>query len=371
MQFQIRVLDLTHLNEQISGLRVLVTGASGFIGRHLVDSLVAAGAAVTVWSRSRRTSAAQKSKSVNVIVGNWNDAAALDSAVKDKDAVFHLAYDGRATASANLSAFDCLLSASKRAKVGRFVHTSSIVVYDGWPDTDIDEQSTMNRPGGGPYRQAKIEMERRLMAGSLPTAILQPTIVYGVGSALWTEQFAEQLLDGQVVLPEPEGVCHGVFVDDVVQALLRAAVVPELAQERFIISGPSTFKWSALLEGYAMVLGAGTVVHEPVEQLQQRLGPVHEDTGDSDSLSPVLRAYAIGHKLLGRERFERLVRFVKRRVARGGKAYPDHHLLGVFYSSGNCSIARARDRLGYEPDYDLPKGLLAMESYLNQLAAAD
>ena len=112
------------------------------------------------------------------------------------------------------------------------------MVYDGWPGEDLDEAGTMQRPGGSPYRQAKIRMEAQLMAGPVPAAILQPTLVYGPGSALWTDHLADTLAHGTQVLPEPEGLCNGVFVDDVVQAMFRAATMKDLGRERFIISGP-------------------------------------------------------------------------------------------------------------------------------------
>lgn len=354
---------MTDLIPEISGRRVFMTGASGFIGRHLLGALNRAGAKVTIWSRSRRAAALPPNLSAHVAVGDLRDTVKLQRALQNQEVVFNLAYDGRATARSNFDSFDSLYSAAKAAGVARFVHTSSIVVYDNWPTLDIDEDGTMDRPGGGPYRQAKIEMERRLMKGEMPAVILQPTIVYGPGSALWTDQFAEQLKAGGVVLPSPEGLCNGVYVDDVVQALLRAAVVPQ-QQERFIISGPSPFKWSELLEGYASILGAGAVHYVPIKQLQERLGPESDSVEEPDVLSPVIRAYAVGHRIFGRERFERLIRFVKRRVAGGGRAYPDHHLLGVFGSSGLCSIERARTRLGFEPAYDLSRGLAKLETYL-------
>lgn len=350
-----------------NGRRVFVTGASGFIGQHFVRALVDAGAKVTVWSRSRRGLPTELKSQVDLVVGDLRDTKGLQSTLRNQEVVYHLAYDGRATARANLDAFDSLYSAAVRAQVGRFVHTSSIVVYDNWPESDLDENSTMSRPGGGPYRHAKIEMEKRLMQGALPAAILQPTIVYGPGSSLWTEQFAEQLVAGEVVLPSPEGICNGVYIDDVVQALLRAGRLAELQQERFIISGPSPFKWSALLEGYADILGSGSVDYEDAEHLMQRLGPQDEDGDSADTLSPVIRAYAIGHRLIGRERFERLIRFVKRRISQGNRAYPDHHLLGVFSSTGICKTDRAQERLGYVPKFNLEQGLIALRPHLKRM----
>jgi nucleoside-diphosphate-sugar epimerase len=343
----------------IAGRRVFVTGASGFIGRRLVDALDRAGARVTTLSRTRRRTAAAPASSVRTIVGDLTDTTLLENGLREHEIVFHLAYDGRATAAANLAAFDSVVTASHKAGVGRVVHTSSIVVYDGWPDSDIDETSGMSRPGGSGYRQAKIEMERRLMAAPLPAAILQPTLVYGPGSAFWTEQFIEWLRVGDVVLPTPEGHCNGVFVDDLIQALLRAATLPDLRHERFIVSGSEPFSWSRLLEGYARIAGRGNVQHVPVDELLSRLGPEPDDDHHDEGPSRLAIIHTAGRTLVGRERFERLLRLIKSRLSRDGRMYPDRHLLGVFSATGTCSITHARERLGYEPEFDLAKGLAA------------
>lgn len=339
----------------MAGRRVFVTGAGGFIGRRLVDILAEAGAEV---SALRRTPA--RAGPARTVVGDLADAALLERALQGQEAVFHLAYDGRASAAANLAAFDAVRGAAEKAGVGRIVHASSIVVYDGWPGRDLDETGSMQRPGGSGYRQAKIEMERRLMAGPLPAAILQPTLVYGPGSAFWTDQFIEWLgMGGNVVLPAPEGHCHGVFVDDVVQALLRAATLPDLGQERFIVSGEDPFPWSRLLEGYARIAGRGGVRHVPLDELRARLGPEPEDDHHDEGPSRLAIIHAAGRRILGRERFERLLRQIKGRLAGGGDMYPDQHLLGVYTAGGRCSIERARERLGYAPEFDLEKGLAA------------
>lgn len=350
--------------QTIVGRRVFVTGANGFIGRRLVHTLDQAGAKVTILCRSGRGTTAKHGPSVRTIVGELNNTGLLETGLRDQEIVFHLAYDGRATAAANLAAFDLVLAASAEAGVGRIVHTSSIVVYDDWPNGDIDETGSMSRPGGSGYRQAKIEMERRLMAGPIPAAILQPTIVYGPESVLWTEQFIEWLSAGDIVLPTPEGHCSGLFVDDLVQALLRAATLPDLGQERFIVSGSDPFPWSRLLDGYARIVGSGSVQHVPVNELQSRLGTTPDDDHHDEGPSRAAVIHAAGRRIFGRERFERMLRLIKGRLARGGRMYPDHHLLDVFSATGHCRIRHARERLGFNPEFDLAKGLAATASDL-------
>ena len=345
----------------------MVTGASGFIGRRLVKALADAGAEVTALSRTGFGAADLGSGSVKTVTGSLNKPADLPEILRGQNVVFHLAYDVRASAAENLSAFENLYNAAIKSGVGRFVHTSSIVVYDGWPDRDLDEKSPMDRPGGSPYRRAKIDMERQLMNGPLPAAILQPTIVYGPGSAQWTDALASNIAAGGIVLPTPVGDCNGVFVNDVVQALIRAAVLPDLDRERFIISGPSSFSWSQLLEGYAKIIGTGNVEYRPLDELSERIGPKPDESADDDAPSAMAKISAIGRRVLGRERFENLVRLARQRLAKDGLTYPGHHLLEEYSATGTCQIDHARKRLGYRPEFDLEKGLAASEQHIRSM----
>lgn len=342
----------------LAGKRVFVTGGGGFIGRRLVSALVEAGAEVSALTRSSKAGAGARA-----VRGGLTDGDLLTRTLEGHDVLFHLAYDVRASGADNLAGFDALMAAAGKAGVGRVVHTSSIVVYDDWPGGDVTEGAPMDRPGGSPYRVAKIEMERRLMAGALPAAILQPTIVWGPGSALWTDGLAEGLAGGAVILPEPEGVLNGVYVDDVVQAMCRAALVEGLGQERFIVNGPKGQTWSGLLDAYAGAMGKGSVRHEPLAELEARLGPKPEEGGDHGP-SAAAKVSALARQVIGRERFEGLVRMAKRKLAKGGDMYPDHHLLEVFAGTGWCDTRAAEARLGYIPQNDVAGGMVETGPYL-------
>ncbi|PPB81590.1 nucleoside-diphosphate-sugar epimerase [Albidovulum inexpectatum] len=352
------------MNSHLAGKRVVVTGASGFIGRRLVQRLVQDGAEVTALVRSPSAAASVPDGARSGLV-SLLDTASLARAMDRADVLFHLAYDVRASADENLRAFDATIDAAIRAGIGRIVHTSSIVVQDDWPERDCTESGTTSTRGGSPYRQAKIAMEERLAQVPLPAAILRPTIVWGPGSALWTDGFARALLGGGVVLPDPIGLCNGVFVDDLVQAFLLAAGLPDLTHETFIISGPQPFSWAVLVDGYARILETPPAIRVPADEIARTLGPEPDESDTRPSAAA--RISALGRRVLGHRRFETMVAAIRDRVGRQRALYPNHHLFREYMGHGTCHIDHARNRLGYRPEYDLARGLTACEPHLRAL----
>lgn len=346
----------------LRGLTVAVTGATGFIGRRLVPALAAAGAKVRVIVRSGASARALGGAALDVRQGSLTDAGFLADTLQGADAVLHLAYDVRASGEQNLAAFAGLLAAARQSGEARFVHMSSIVVYDDWPGGRVDERSPMLRPAEG-YRGAKIAMEAQLAASGLEAVALQPTLVWGPGSPMWTDRFARALLHGAVVLPEPAGLCQGVFVDDVVQVCLLALARRKNGFGRFIVNGPAPFAWSALLDGYRDILGRGEVRRVAAESLRPR-DPDPAGTGPSLAA----RVSAVGRRALGQNRFEALVR-----RARGWQPpsdlRPDATLYALMTAHGDCPPDLARSELGYAPAFDLARGLAATRPHLLALAA--
>ena len=247
-------------------------------------------------------------------------------------------------------------------------HHDGVMVSIGVPYDDIgDRDNLASLPYGAGIPQAVVEltipvpfndagaMERRIdrltEEGRKPACVIMEAAMMNLG----------------VVLPDPEGLCNGVFVEDVVQACLRAAVLPGLGRERFVISGPEPFAWSALLEGYAKALGRGEIHRVPVAGIVARLGPKPDETTDH-SPPAAARVSAMLRRLIGHRRFEALAGKVKGRLKRGARMEPDHHLLEEFTGRGTCRIDHARARLGYAPGYDLAAGLAATEAHLRRMA---
>ncbi|MFM2355495.1 MAG: hypothetical protein RLZZ528_1231 [Pseudomonadota bacterium] len=337
----------------MAGLRVAVTGATGFIGAGLVPALVAAGAEVTAILRTGHEAGRISRAGARPVVAPLHDAGAMTRALSGAEALVHLAYDVRAGGGENLRAFDGLIAGAGAAGVGHIVHLSSAVVYRDWPAGRIDEASPLSDDPESTYRGAKVAMEKRLESLGNSAVILQPTIVWGPGSALWTEAPLRRLKAGGIVLPDPPGRAPLIHVDDLVAAILAAALRQGKGCERFLISGRETVTWRDLFDGYARIAGGGTVLLRPAEDIASRLGPPGPPRGPS----ALARISAAGRRLLGRRRAERLIGALADMRRAKGPVWPDRGLLALYSASPEVITERAESILGLVPKVTLAAGL--------------
>jgi len=280
------------------------------------------------------------------------------------DILFNFAYDVRASGDQNLKNFETLLSAAKTTNVRRIVHASSIVVYDDWPNAEINENSSITKISDGSYRSAKIEMEDQLQSSGIPAAVLQPTIVYGPKSALWTGRILKQLRSGPVVLPKENGICNAVYVDDVVQAAIRASVLEELDFERFIISGPEPTTWHEFYQSHQSLVEGSQILKEPESALQSRLGNFDESANQKNGPSLAAKLSSGLRVLIGRDNFEHLIASLSKFSTTGKPIYPERSQLRLMTANGSCSIEKAKRELGYEPQIDLQAGISKISATL-------
>lgn len=334
-----------------AGRSVVVTGASGFIGRRLVAALLELNAEVRVILRSGHGKKQFEAAGAEVAIGQLQAPEFLRTQFQDKDILFHLAYDIRASGRENLEIFATLLEAAQASDLERIVHMSSLVVYDHWPDGKIDHHAAATRTGMEDYRDAKTAMEEALMAGPKPAAILQPGIVHGPGSALWTEAPREALKRGLVILPDPVGLCPAVHVDDVIQAALRAALLADLGHERFILNGPDRPDWKQFYQAHIKAIGQGQTELQSLQALQARLPDPVPGAAASQTPSLAARVSKSLRQILGRDRFERITATVRRLLAGSGPIYPDRNSLALYSARGEISDAHTRDRIGYDPQH--------------------
>ena len=220
----------------------MVTGATGFIGAHLVERLVKSGSDVTCLVRRPQTCASIARFPINLVTANLLDYEAVRKAVQGKRHVFHLAYgrDGLDARAITLQGTENVVNAAIEAQCEAIVILSTINVF-GWPEGEIDETAPY-RPAGGAYGQTKARMERWCLkkartSGKTRIVVLLPSCVYGPNGATFTELPAKLASEDSFAwISDGQGIANYVFIDNLIDAIVQAASSPRAHGERFIIN---------------------------------------------------------------------------------------------------------------------------------------
>jgi nucleoside-diphosphate-sugar epimerase len=235
----------------------LVTGATGLLGSHLAERLVAGGTPVRALVRPGADAAYLRTLGVELVPGDLLDPAACARAVGGVDAVYHAAAkvgDWGSWAEFKtgcLDATDNLAGAAHRAGVRRFVHISSTSAYghppEGGPPVTEDDPLGQNFwPIWDHYTRSKVEQERRLwaLAGrGLPLTVIRPSWLYGERDRTTTRRLVDRLERGQMqLIGRGDNPLSAIYAGEVAAAAVRAAGLPIAAGRAYNVTdqGPIT-----------------------------------------------------------------------------------------------------------------------------------
>lgn len=217
---------------------VLVTGGSGFVGSRMAAWLASQGARVCAFVRKAGAHPGLESPRVTQVEGDFTDSATVRRACEGMVFVFHAAATvGADMADAlrvNANGTAVVAAAARAAGCRRFIHISTISVYDFHSGRAIfDEESPMRElgktyahsPAASPYYgTAKAEAERMLqreMENGLPATIFRPGAVLGVHpTSAWAIKVPAKVRDGLVSLRgDGSDLMPWTHIDNVVHAI--------------------------------------------------------------------------------------------------------------------------------------------------------
>lgn len=319
-------------------MEICVTGGGGFLGRYIVEQLLARGESVRIFSRGDYPEL--REAGVNVIRGDIRNLEDVDQALAGADAVFHVAAvpgiwgKWETFHSINTLGTDNVLQACRKHGIRKLVHTSSpSVVYDGQPHLNADESLDYPDSYLCHYPHSKALAERAVLESnneSLSTVALRPHLIWGPRDNHLIPRLIDRALSGQLRrIGDGTNVVSMSYVENTAKAHLQAFdaldVGSPCAGKAYFINEPEAI---SLWDWVNQLLALGGI--EPIRK----------------SVSPRVAwtaGYALEgiYSLMGWQTEPRMTRFLASQLSQ----------------SHSYSIAAAQRDFGYSPEVTFADGM--------------
>ncbi|KDQ71017.1 SDR family oxidoreductase [Streptomyces sp. NTK 937] len=247
-----------------SGLRCLVTGATGYIGGRLVPELLEAGHQVRCLARTpKKLRDLPWTKQVEVARGDVTDPESLGAAMRDTDVAYYLVHalgSGTGFEETDRRAARIFGERARAAGVRR------IVYLGGLTPAEVPEREL------SPHLRSRAEVGHILLASGVPTTVLRAAVIIGSGSASF--EMLRYLTERLPVMVTPSWVStrvQPIAVRDVLRYLVGSARMPEDVNRTFDVGGPDVLTYRAMMQEYARVAGLPRRLILPVPMLSPGL----------------------------------------------------------------------------------------------------
>jgi len=322
-------MDDRHPIPPENGRRMLVSGATGFIGGNLVREALRRGFSVRVLARDRRR--AEELGPVEVFEADLRDASSLEGVERDVDVVVHCAgllgkwgMEDAAVEAINVGGSLALLERFAEKTDCRYIHLSAGGVTGPVSETSVDETYAC-RPATA-YERTKLAGEQQVLARAatlgISAAVVRPTFTYGPGDPHKLALFRAVKRGRFAFIDHGRSVLHPVYIDDAVAGTLLAVDRAHVG-EVYIVGGERPVAKRELIHAIADALGVARPSRSVPRSLAWPIATVFETVGRALGFEPVL---------------------TRSRVMMMGDNF-------------GYSIEKARRELGYSPSTDLIPGI--------------
>jgi dihydroflavonol-4-reductase len=326
-------------------MRMLVTGATGFLGGHLVGEMVKRGYDVVASVRAKSHTGLLDELGVEKRILDLEDKSTMEGATKDIDIVFHLAAyytfsgDRVLYEMINVRGTENLISACNRNGVDRFVYCSSTEAIGPVRDPPADEESPLNPYYD--YGRSKVRAEsvvRSFQPLGVDHTIVRPSGVYGPRnvddvSYFFITSFANSIAS-KFIVGSGRNLVQFVHVSDVVQGFLLILENYDVSRNRtYIISAGKAYTYEEVYSILASIMGTKPPrLHIPPAIAKALMAPIQAINSLSKQDSFMWRTSTVDSVT----------------------------------SDRSYSIERARKELGYSPNFELERGLCETVDWYRQ-----
>lgn len=289
---------------------VLVTGAGGFIGSHLVERLVALGANVSCFIRYNSmnrwgwidTFPEDIKDKLTIITGDLRDSYCVKNAVGGKDIVFHLGalipipysyLNPRDVVDTNVIGTLNVLQACKEHKAGKLVHTSTSETYGTARKIPISEEHPVQ--GQSPYAASKIAADKIAesfyLSYGVPVATIRPFNTYGPrqsARAIIPTIITQALTGKEIKLGSLAPKRDFTFVTDIVEGFIRGAETPEAVGMAINLGSNTEVSIGELAKEISAIVGKKANVIEDKQRVRPEKSEVERLRADAHKAEHLL-----------------------------------------------------------------------------------
>lgn len=250
-------------------MTILVTGATGFIGSHLVNELLKKKEKVRILVRKVNRAEKLKQQSIEIYSGSLEDINSLTKATKDVKIVYHLAamlgspdVTYKQLYNTNVIGTENLIKACVKNNVKRFVYISSVAAMG--PTKNMADETTKCNPKTD-YDKSKYFAELAVKKSNLDWTIIRPTMVYGPGE-IKNKAMMFRLIQRGIffIIGNGKNLMSLVYVGNLVKGIVLAGKSKNAVKQTYILSDKKNYTMNEFVKTIARQENVKTPIHLPI-----------------------------------------------------------------------------------------------------------